>query len=65
VWSRTTSVVVRALIVGSWNCSFVHQSGISKLFSLHVLCIEKEKKREQTKRKGKRIKKRNKKEFGF
>ena len=37
-----------------------------KIFvSLHVLCIEKEKKREKTKRKEKRIKKRNKKEFGF
>jgi len=56
VWSRTTSVVVRALVIGSWNCSFVHQSGISKLLFLCMFFVVYRKtktKRKQNKKKRK------------
>jgi len=36
VWSHTTSVVVRALVIGSWNCSFVYPGGISKLLFIYM-----------------------------
>jgi len=49
-------VVVRALVIGSWNCSFVHQSGISKLLFLCMFFVVYRKtktKRKQNKKKRK------------
>ena len=49
---------MRAVVIGSWDCSFVYPGGISKLLFLCIFFVQKkEKKREKTKR--------NKKEFGF
>jgi len=51
VWSRTISVVVRTLVIGSWNCSFVYPGGISKLLFLCMFFVYIKKKRKEMKRK--------------
>jgi len=57
VWSRITSVVVCALIVGSSNCSFVYPGEISKflfLYMFFVLKKEEERKQKENKTKQKK-----------
>ena len=39
VWSSTTSVVVHALVICSWDCSFVYPGGISKLLFLYMFFV--------------------------
>jgi len=47
-------VVVRALVIGYWDCSFVYPKWDFKIVvSLHVLCIEKTKKKRENKKKRK------------
>jgi len=47
-------VVVRALVVGSWNCSFVYLGGISKFLFLYMFFVFKKNKKRENKKKKKR-----------
>jgi len=60
-------VVVHALVIGSWNCSFIYPGGISKLLFLYMFFVYKKmKKREnKKKRKEKKTRKRNKRSLGL